>query len=220
MQQEKMPKIRIVIADDHVMFSESIQLVLEYDKDARFVVKKIVKDSEQLLQYLERMCYEVDVLLLDIAIEHKSKGLEVLSHIKANPIFGKIKIVMLTQFDEQELMKRAQRAGANGYLVKKFTSKDLAGAIKYIFDTGKYYFPGMEMEKKRIVEKARISDILTKTEYQVANLIESGLKTSDIANKLDVKESTIKAHRKKINAKLNVKNAAQLIKKMQDDHED
>ncbi len=117
-----MYQITVLIADDHALFREGLRMLLAQDN--RIMVVGEAADGLQALSLADSL--QPDILLLDIRMPEVG-GLEVLPRICAKcPM---TKVLILSGFPEEELISRALEMGANGYLLKTLTHKDLLKAI-------------------------------------------------------------------------------------------
>ena len=104
-------KIRVILADDHVMLREGIKQLLEFDQTIQVVAE--ANDGVECLEKINSV--ETDVLLLDINMPRKN-GLDTLQEIKKNK--KKIKVLILTVHEEVEYLVKAIDLGVEGYILK------------------------------------------------------------------------------------------------------
>ncbi|MDY6916524.1 MAG: response regulator [Chloroflexota bacterium] len=129
--QEALRRIRVLVADDHTMVRHGICALLALQKDME-VVGEAIDGREALEKVLQFM---PDVALMDILMPTMS-GLEATKLITRD--HPQTKVLMLTQYDEEENMLVAKRAGAHGFVPKRAASSDLVSGIKAV-NGGKYY---------------------------------------------------------------------------------
>ena len=130
--EEAIRKIRVLVADDHTMIRDGISAVLMMQKDLE-IVGEAVNGREAIEKVLRLL---PDVALMDILMPAMN-GLEATKHIRTQ--CPQTKVVMLTQYDEQENMLVASRAGAYGFIPKKAASAQLITGIRTVY--GGRYFP-------------------------------------------------------------------------------
>ena len=130
--EEAIRKIRVLVADDHTMIRDGICAVLMMQKDLE-IVGEAVNGREAIEKVLRLL---PDVALMDILMPAMN-GLEATKHIRTQ--CPQTKVVMLTQYDEQENMLVASRAGAYGFIPKKAASAQLITGIRTVY--GGRYFP-------------------------------------------------------------------------------
>jgi DNA-binding NarL/FixJ family response regulator len=123
--------IRVIVADDHTMVRTGICSVLALQKDFEVVGEAVNGQDaiEKVMQFLP------NVALIDIAMPVMN-GIEATKHISKE--FPQTKVLILTQYDEEENMVVAKKSGAYGFIAKKAASSDLIRGIKYV-GQGRYY---------------------------------------------------------------------------------
>ena len=141
--------------------------------------------------------------------------------MKANKL--RTKILILTAYDDERLLKRAQNLKVDGYVLKAAEEKDIKGAVHHILQREG---AGIMMQNistdnkglKLIEKKVPLQDgfikrnKLTKRERQIVGLIADAMSSKEIAKVLYISDQTVSVHRKNIMRKLGVSNAAALIK--------
>ena len=200
--------IRLLIADDHILFRDGLTALLHDESD--FEVLDQAGTGEEALNLIRQL--QPDVVLLDISMPILS-GLEVACQINAE--LSAIKILMLTIHEEESFFFEALRAGASGYVLKGARSEELMNAIR-IVHAGETYLPpslASNLVQDFLSRQVRptADDSLTSREYDVLALIAKGLTNRQIANKLSLSLSTIKTHRAHIYQKLNLNDRASLV---------
>src|SRR3989338_11305503 len=116
-----MPKIRVLIADDHAILREGIRALLAFQADMEVVGE--AADGKEAIEQCRRL--HPDVVLMDIAMPGLG-GLEATLEIKKeNP---RTKVLVLTQYEDREYVRRFLKAGVSGYVLKKAASSELAAA--------------------------------------------------------------------------------------------
>src|SRR5450759_2033040 len=120
-----MPRIRVIIADDHALLREGIRALLKLSEDIE-VVGEAADGREAVAKCAE---LDPDVILMDIAMPGLG-GLEAALEIRnASP---RTKVLVLTQYDDREYVARFLKAGAAGYVLKKAAGSELAAAIRSV----------------------------------------------------------------------------------------
>lgn len=199
--------IRIVIADDHELFVEGIKMLLS--ANSRFIVSASVNTGRELLNYLESEI--ADVVLLDINMPDMN-GLDTLRFLRNSNT--KIKIIMLSTYKEKHLIENARALGANGYLLKTFSSGKVAEIIEMIY-LGQDYFV-IDETKSLPLNKSKgqfFGEVyLTKRELELLKYIKEDLTNLKIANTLNLSIYTIETHRKNIMQKLGLRTRAALMR--------
>lgn len=191
-------KISIILADDHPAILEGIQAYLE--KDAQFSVIDTVNNGLDLLN--STLLNEADVILLDLNMPGLD-GLEVLEELKKAPI--KARVIIMTNYDTQELIKDCRLKGAAGYLVKSGKLTLLSEAIIKVAK-GKSLFP---KPAEQTASPSYLDDFLrkhklSKREVEIIRMVCQNMRTKEIAERLYLSEFTIYTHRKNIMRKLEI----------------
>ena len=199
-------KIRVILADDHVMLREGIKQLLEFDKTIEVVAE--ANNGVECLEKLENV--EADVLLLDINMPHKN-GLDTLQEIKKSK--NKIKVLILTVHEEVEYLVKAIDLGAEGYILKDSGSVELRKAINTVLEGESYIQPNLIPSLNHYLihkdeDKSKL-DALTKREVEVLIEVAKGNFNKDIALHLNISERTVKNHMVSIFKKIDVADRTQ-----------
>lgn len=207
-----MPKIRVLIADDHAILREGIRALLKLSEDIEVVGE--AADGQQAVEECRRL--EPDLVLMDIAMPGLG-GLEATLEIKkVNP---RTKILVLTQYDDREYMRRFLKAGAAGYVLKKAAGSELTAAIRAAYRGGLVLDPALArhaVEEYRTTPTADAAtdpyDALTDREKQVLKLVAEGRSNKEVAEILNISVKTAMSHRERLMEKLNVHSRTDLIR--------
>lgn len=199
-------KIRVILADDHVMLREGIKQLLEFDQTIQ-----VVAEANDGVECLEKMnSVEADVLLLDINMPRKN-GLDTLQEIKKNK--KKIKVLILTVHEEVEYLVKAIDLGVEGYILKDSGSMELKKAIHVVLKGESYIQPNLIPALNHYLihkdeDKEKLSS-LTKREVEVLIEVAKGNFNRDIALHLNISERTVKNHMVSIFKKIDVADRTQ-----------
>lgn len=199
-------KIRIMIADDHMLMREGIRQLLEFDGTI-----EVIGEASSGTECLEKVfTINPDVLLLDINMPEKN-GLEVLREMKQRE--SNIKTLILTVHNELEYLISAVDNGADGYIMKDAESSELKKAIFLITDGERYIQPSLipalnSRLINRDADKNKLID-LTKREREVLINIANGMSNKEIATGLNISERTVKNHIFNIFKKIGVSDRTQ-----------
>jgi len=202
-----MSAITLVIADDHDLFINGLELLL---KDESWVqVVGIANNGRALLSILPDDV--PDIVLLDLNMPGMD-GLTTIQYLRQS--FPRVKVIILSTYSEGHLIEKARELGANGYLLKNSNKEELFQVIQLVY-AGHDCFPhrqprnasGFDHEDhflKRMNITARERDIIA--------LIKDNLTNQQIADKLVLSIYTVETHRKNIMQKLGLKTPAALMK--------
>jgi DNA-binding NarL/FixJ family response regulator len=207
-----MSRIRVLIVDDHAIVREGIRMILALHEDIE-VVGEAEDGSEAITRVAE---LSPDVVLMDIAMPGLG-GLEAAREIiKTNP---QSKILVLTQYDNNEYIYRFLRMGVAGYVLKKAVGSDLVAAIRAVYQGKSFIDPAIAekvikgfVEGTQEEEAGSLYDRLSDRERQVLKMIAEGNTMQQIADILCLSIKTVMTHRTNIMEKLGIHNRAELIK--------
>lgn len=205
--------IRLAIADDHTMFVDGIESILQEEPDLDVVGRCF--DGEEVVRFLGEN--QVDVLLLDVNLP-KLNGIEVCEKVVAE--YKELKILAISMFNEESYVTEILNKGALGYILKNTGRKELVKAIHTVND-GKSYFSkevtqtimkGLMKQRKNSQTRTAFFPKISKREKEVLSLIIEEHTTQEIANKLFISLKTVESHRSSLLGKLNARNTAGLVR--------
>lgn len=186
--------MKIVLFDDHALFSESLKMTLERFDEIKKV--HIVKNSSNLYKLLNTG--EYNIALLDIHIKNIN-GLEIGRQVKSD--FPKILVVFLTGFSLGEYKNRAIEIGADGFFSKNISPKLLLDNLKSLSS-------GLS---ERLIDYSSDENILTNKEKEVLLYVSQGYSHNDIAKVTKKSKRTVETQLQNIYTKLNVNNATTAV---------
>jgi DNA-binding NarL/FixJ family response regulator len=197
-------KLRVIIVDDHALFRRGLEMVLENEADIEVVGE--AHDGQQAVDRTTELM--PDVVLMDVRMPRRS-GIEATQRIKE--LMPHVKIVVLTNSDEEADLYEAIKAGASGYLLKEISSEEVADAIRSVVQGHSRISPAMAskllaefqaMSKRTDDRQPLAPPKLTERELQILRLVAKGLGNRDIAQQLFISENTVKNHIRNILEKL------------------
>ena len=203
-------KIRVLVCDDHTLFREGITAILKDEHSIEIVGeadngREAVTKAQQL---------RPDVVLMDIAMPDLS-GFEATRRIlQANK---KTKVLILTMYEEEEVITRCLNAGAAGYVLKDVPRAHLIHAIDVV-NKGGQYLSSRALKKvvKQYVKGAQSTatgyERLSDREREVLKLLADGLALKEIAVRLVLSVKTVDAHKTNLMRKLDLHDRSELIK--------
>jgi len=206
-----MPKIRVLVADDHELVREGISALLGFCNDI-----EVVGEASDGIEAIERTrAVKPDIVLMDIGMPRLG-GLEATVELrKTEP---DVKIIILTQYDDREYISRFLKAGVSGYLLKKAVGSELVTAIRTVHKGEIYLFSSIATEVvagylgKNAGAEEDPYEKLTDREKQVLKLIAEGHSHKEIAGCLNISAKTVIAHQTNISEKLDIHNRMGLAK--------
>lgn len=202
-----MDKIKLLIADDHNILLEGIVSLLQ--SEGSFDVAATASNGYEVMKLVNKNDY--DVCLLDINMPGLD-GIEAAKLIKtAKP---SIKIVMLTTYNDKEIISELIHIGVSGYLLKNSDKSELVEAIFKVM-SGRYYFSAEieEIIMQGVAEKKNPEVIvLTEREIEIVKLLAREYTNDKIAAELHISYRTVETHRKNIMQKTKSHNLAGLLK--------
>ncbi|HNR45987.1 MAG TPA: response regulator transcription factor [Anaerolineaceae bacterium] len=200
--------VRILIADDHLIIRQGIRLILETGEDFELVGE--AADGAEALQ----LCRELhpDVVLMDLRMPGMD-GITAIEHLRVE--MPEIGVVILTTFNEDDLMRRGLRAGAKGYLLKDTSRERLFHAIQAAARGETLLAPEMLLKLLNGAENPPPTEggmlKLSEREMEVLAAVARGERSKEIAFNLGISERTVKAHLASIYNKLGVDSRAAAI---------
>jgi NarL family two-component system response regulator LiaR len=191
--------IRVMLVDDHAVVRSGLTAFLSAHPDLELVGE--AENGQQAVQRASLL--QPDVILMDL-IMPVMDGVAATQTIKR--LYPHIQIVVLTSFQEDELVQNALRAGAVGYLMKNVTARELVAAIRAARDGKMTLSSEAAQALVRANQQAQETEALTEREREVLKLMVEGLNNAEIAERLVVSLSTVKYHISNILGKLGVDN--------------
>src|SRR5258705_4450307 len=189
--------IRVIIADDHVLYRAGVKTALSAKKDIKVIAE--ADNGMHLLNMLKNVA--TDVILLDIQMPVMD-GITTLPEVKK--LYPNIKIIMLTMMDDHSMITKLMELGANSYLTKTSDSEIIYEAIKTCYEQ-EYYFNSLTnkallnnlrqkhpaVPEKMVQEEARLSE----KEITVLKLMCEEKSTREIAQAVELSPRTVEAIR-------------------------
>jgi len=202
--------IKILIADDHLIIRQGLRLILETEDDFELVGE--ASDGAQALSLCKKL--NPDVVLMDLRMPNMD-GLTAIERLRAEQ--PEIAVVILTTFNEDELMFRGLQAGARGYLLKDTDRATLFDTIR-VAARGETLLKPEIMTRVLALTNRPVTAIqsnepaaLTDRELEVLQSVARGERSKEIAIQLGISERTVKAHLASIYSKLGVDSRAAAI---------
>jgi len=206
-----MSKIRVVLADDHIIMRKGLRLLLE--RQPNITVVGEASDGRECVQLAQSE--KPDVVVMDLAMPNLN-GIEAARQIVGqNP---NIAVAVLSMHSDESYVIRALKAGARAYLLKDSAEADLIGAIQALSDGKSFFSPAISRllveDYMRALERKGAEDsyeLLTTREREILQLLAEGKSNKEVANMLNLSLYTVETHRTHILQKLNLHTVPELI---------
>ncbi len=200
-----MDKIKVMIADDSDFVRDGMKIILDVDEE--FEVLGTAANGRELLNLAEKN--RPDVILMDIQMPEMD-GIEATKHIVEQDLG---KVLILTTFDDDELVAQAIRNGAKGYLIKNHTPEHLKQMIKSVYNgTGvmeesilQNLAGKVENGEEKVTQASGFDPSgYSEREMDIVRAVAEGMSNKEIAAELYISEGTVKNHISNILSKENL----------------
>lgn len=207
-----MAKIRVLIADDHVIVREGVKALITMADDMEVVGE--AADGREAIARAQAL--EPDVAVMDVAMPGLG-GLEATLEIRK--LCPRTRILVLSQYDDREYVRRFLKAGVSGYVLKKSAGSDLTAAIRSVHRGGLVLDP--DVAREAMLDQAAAADgsrpadpyeALTDREKQVLKLVAEGHSNKEVADELGISVKTAMSHREHVMEKLDLHSRTELIR--------
>ncbi|MEY3376757.1 MAG: hypothetical protein RL463_1067 [Bacteroidota bacterium] len=201
-------KIKIVIADDHLLIAETWATLINMDPD--FEVVRVFDNTQSLIEEISEL--KPDIAILDININPFS-GIEATKMIRR--LAPGTKIIGVSMHNQPSFAKKMMRNGAMGYVTKSSNKNEMYEAIRAVMRGEKFICAEIQ---RNITNQVLMDDDdnklsrLTEREIEIIKLIKNGSTNKEIAEKLFLSPRTVETHRARILKKLDLKNSLSLVK--------
>lgn len=199
-----MPPIRVLIADDHILFRAGVASLFSANND--FALVGAASNGEDAATLA--LALRPDIILLDVRMPVAS-GLDALRRIRAS--WPEARLVMLTASEDDQDLFESVRLGAQGYLLKNTSPADLYSYLKGVM-RGEAALSGM-LAARLLSEMSgggrAANEPLSQRERDVLRLVADGASNKEIAERLQIAENTVKKHLQSILDKLHLQNRTQ-----------
>ena len=207
-----MEKIRVLVVDDHTIVRDGVCALLALATDI-----EVVGEAANGMEALEKVRHlSPDVVLMDIAMPIMD-GLEATRRIHKE--FPKVKVLVLTQYDEKDYILPIIEVGAQGFITKMSASSELASGIRAVHHGDSFLSPSAArflVEGYQQGSSARGSndpyEQLTNREREIFKLLVEGHTTQEIADVLVISPKTVEGHKTNLMAKLDIHSRTDLVK--------
>jgi len=199
--------VRVLLADDHKMMRQALRALLEREKDIA-VVAEAGDGAEVVKMAVE---FAPDIVVMDIGLPGLN-GIEATKQLLARQ--SSTKVIALSAYSDKRFVRGMLEAGAVGYVIKSAAGEELMRAIRAVRADQSYFCPEISAvlaEAVRDRGRARVES-LGRREKAVLKLLAEGVRSSEIAERLNIAPATVEVHRRNIMRKLDLHSVAELTK--------
>lgn len=202
-----MNAISVLIVDDHVVVAEGLKHLVEAQSDMRVI--GCVEDGREAVRVARET--RPDVVLMDLSMPELN-GAEATRAIVAND--PRCRVIVLSMYSEREHVRRALKAGAVGYVVKRSAAKEVVEAIRAAY-AGQRYLSARVADVVLEDSSADSDDSLARLsarEREVLQLIAEGRTGAEIAERLTLSQKTVETYRARLIEKLGIRDVPGLVR--------
>lgn len=210
-----MTGIKLMLVDDHSIVRDGIRLLLE-QADGLEIIDE-ANDGEEALDKLKT--HLPDLVLMDISLPGMS-GIQTTQVISR--LYKSVRVLMLSMHNNEDYILRSVEAGAYGYILKDSSSDEMIKAIRTIASGEKYYSSPVasiilsgymqQLKKGDKHSRAERQSKLSNKEKEILQFLVDGMSSREIAEKLQLSVRTVDNHRANMMRRLQVRNAAELVR--------
>lgn len=201
--------IRLLIADDHLIFRQGMRGLLACEQDLQ-----VVAEAGNFADAIDCIrCHEIDVAIVDLSMPGRD-GIELIRHIKL--VRPGLHILVLTMHVEEQYALRALKAGASGYVTKNCAAEQLVTAVRRLAAGGKYLTSDiaerLALQYGRHEKAADPHTLLSNREFKIFEMLVKGKTVSGIARELAISDKTVSTHKARLLEKMNLHSQADLVR--------
>ena len=199
--------IRILIADDHAVVADGLKHLIEAQGDLEVIAT--VGDGREAVRVAREL--KPDVVLMDLSMPELNGADATRAILEREP---RCRVIVLSMYAEREYVRRALRAGAAGYVVKRSAAKEVVEAIRAVHAGQRYLSPKVadvvigDYAEERDDPLARLSA----REREVLQLLAEGRTGAEIAQRLSLSQKTVETYRARLVEKLGIRDVAGLVR--------
>lgn len=207
--------MKVLIADDHPLIAEGISS--KFTNNDSIEIVHLAKTGSEVLDYVKKN--PVDLVLMDLEMPEMN-GIECSKLLRSQ--YPKIKIIILSMYEEPSLIEKFREIGIRGYLLKTSATENLLDAIQKVWSGGNYFSKDIlskvgdesvsKLSPVPSFQSSKLAKRLSKRERELIPLFSKGYTNVQIAEKLFISIRTIETHRANILRKTKTKNVAELVR--------
>jgi len=206
-----MDLIKVAIADDHKIFRKGVILSMRPYTEIEFIME--AENGEDLLAKIPD--FMPDVILCDLKMPIKD-GIDTTKQITKD--FPKIRVIILTMYEDERFVGHLMDCGAAGYLLKSTDPEEIKKAINEVMRTGFYLNPFVNKvlikknySKQKYLPSLTKEIVITDREKEVLTLVCMEFTATEIAQKMDISSRTVEAIKDRLMERFGVKNSVGLV---------
>jgi DNA-binding NarL/FixJ family response regulator len=203
-----MNKKKVLICEDHAIVYTGLKLLL--DQSTRYELTGYTQKGADLIPLIRQ--HNPDILILDLNLPD-TDGFTLLKSIRE--FTSRLRVIILTMYQDEHLVERARQEGANAYLLKNASNDELLQTLDNL-DNQKFYVTKeleQELNRKKMFKDAFVQKMkLTKREIEIIRLLAMGKSSPQVSTELSISAFTVDTHRKNIFRKLEINNIADLVR--------
>jgi DNA-binding NarL/FixJ family response regulator len=200
--------IRVLIADDHTVVAEGLRHLVEAERDIEVVA--CVADGREAVQQARDT--QPDVVLMDLSMPELNGADAARAILERDP---RCRVIVLSMYAQREYVRRALKAGAAGYVVKRSAAKEVVEAIRAVHAGQRYLSPRVADVVLEDYTDERQDDPLARLsarEREVLQLLAEGRTGAQIAERLSLSQKTVETYRARLVEKLGIRDLAGLVR--------
>jgi DNA-binding NarL/FixJ family response regulator len=200
--------IRVLIADDHTLVAEGLRHLIEAERDIEVV--GVVADGREAVQQARDT--QPDVVLMDLSMPELN-GADATRAILERD--ARCRVIVLSMYAQREYVRRALKAGAAGYVVKRSAGKEVVEAIRAVHAGQRYLSPRVADVVLEDYTDDKQDDLLSRLsarEREVLQLLAEGRTGAQIAERLSLSQKTVETYRARLVEKLGIRDLAGLVR--------
>ena len=200
--------IRVLIADDHTVVAEGLRHLVEAEQDIEVVA--CVGDGREAVQRARDT--QPDVVLMDLSMPELNGADATRAILERDP---RCRVIVLSMYAQREYVRRALKAGAAGYVVKRSAAKEVVEAIRAVHAGQRYLSPRVADVVLEDYADERQDDPLSRLsarEREVLQLLAEGRTGAQIAERLSLSQKTVETYRARLVEKLGIRDLAGLVR--------
>lgn len=205
-----MPKVRVLLADDHAILREGLKALINVHPDMEVVGE--ATDGKAACDRTKEL--HPDVVVMDVSMPNVN-GVQATRDVRRQ--WPNVRVLALTVHEERSYLRELMEAGASGYVLKRSAAEDLVHAVRVVARGDVYLDPGVtavvlgKLARTRLAgEGSRLE--LSERESEVLQLIAQGHSNKEIADRLKISSKTVETYKARSMGKLGLTGRADIVR--------